>query len=344
MPWYGTTQSEYLRPTPATDLSRLLDDDDWDIIKPEFDWQRPINAFDVLDAFSNSIASLDMFPNPFEEPRPAADESRTHPTPIEPFTASPNSMAAETGSKSPSQPPPATAAVSQVASVRASPVPDFSTVLRESRVEDLDSIMHSDTASSFSMESSDDDSDSGSDFAPGTSGLKDKRRRNRQLTQTSTKKIKLNGGGQQTVQHAMRDRIDTRSQARLMEASGAIGRSSGDNEPATQSADVRSPPVSGRGSSGRFASPRQSLGQADRPKYFPCPHDGCNQICKSNGDLKRHLESRAHKAPSYICLGCDFPYTRTDALRRHLKARSECARKHRLLAESRPEDGEYELE
>ena len=330
MPWYG--YPGYERPTLATDFPNFLDDDDYDIIKPEFDWQRPIDAFAVLDAFSNSVASLEMFPNHFEEPEPAAGASRTRPTPTELPPASHNAMAVETRSKSPSRPPHATAAVSRVA---LSPLPTFTTLSIESDEDELDS-MYSDTASSFSLESSDHDLDSGSDFAPGTSDLKGKKRQNRQPTKTPTKKVKLNGG-QQTAQHAMRDRIDTRSHSRSMEASGAIrvGRSSGDT-PAT--------PVSGRGSSGRFASPRKSLGQAERTKYFPCPHDGCGQVCKSNGDLKRHLESRAHKAPSHICHGCDFPYTRTDALRRHLKARSECAKKHRLAADSRSEDGEYEIE
>ncbi|KAF8181300.1 hypothetical protein BJ912DRAFT_1125846 [Pholiota molesta] len=44
-----------------------------------------------------------------------------------------------------------------------------------------------------------------------------------------------------------------------------------------------------------------------------CP----NFFVASKGDLKRHLESLAHKKPSYICEGCDRKFTREDALKRH---------------------------
>jgi hypothetical protein len=76
-------------------------------------------------------------------------------------------------------------------------------------------------------------------------------------------------------------------------------------------------------------APHQSQGPRV-PKSFPCIHIGCPQICKSAGDLKRHLESRQHKVPSYHCRGCDVvTYTRIDALRRHHKNKPDCAARHR---------------
>lgn len=44
-----------------------------------------------------------------------------------------------------------------------------------------------------------------------------------------------------------------------------------------------------------------------------CP----NFFAASKGDLKRHLESLAHKKPSYICERCGGKFTREDALKRH---------------------------
>lgn len=55
-------------------------------------------------------------------------------------------------------------------------------------------------------------------------------------------------------------------------------------------------------------------------KEYKC--DLCpNFYAGSKGDLKRHLESRLHKEPSYICLvpPCDKVFTRDDALKRHMK-------------------------
>lgn len=52
--------------------------------------------------------------------------------------------------------------------------------------------------------------------------------------------------------------------------------------------------------------------------FFPCTVPGCSHICKSAGDLGRHMESIAHQEPQYGCLGgCGLIYTRIDALRRH---------------------------
>jgi hypothetical protein len=106
----------------------------------------------------------------------------------------------------------------------------------------------------------------------------------------------------------------------------------------------------GRSSVDAGPSVHRVVGPSDRPKRFPCHHANCAQICKSQGDLTRHLESRAHKAPSHGCHGCQFLYTRQDALKRHLKGRPDCFRKHEHWQEpaaSQPEsdeDGEYELD
>lgn len=61
---------------------------------------------------------------------------------------------------------------------------------------------------------------------------------------------------------------------------------------------------------------------------FSCPHDGCFKVCKSAGDLRRHLESLAHKERSYKCLACNTAFTRIDPLRRHLRNKSRCLEIH----------------
>jgi hypothetical protein len=60
-----------------------------------------------------------------------------------------------------------------------------------------------------------------------------------------------------------------------------------------------------------------SSSNASSSSYFPCTFAGCPQVCKSVGDLRRHMEAIRHKAPSCECLPCGMRYTRLDALRRH---------------------------
>ncbi|KAF8493913.1 hypothetical protein F5888DRAFT_1597974, partial [Russula emetica] len=52
---------------------------------------------------------------------------------------------------------------------------------------------------------------------------------------------------------------------------------------------------------------------------FPCRVPGCNQVCKTQGDLKRHESILAHKPPSWECRRCHYQFTREDALKRHNK-------------------------
>jgi hypothetical protein len=55
------------------------------------------------------------------------------------------------------------------------------------------------------------------------------------------------------------------------------------------------------------------------------------RCCNSSGDLRGHLERVSHTAARYPCLGCGSgPYTRGDALRRHMKSWRE-----ELLSDSR---------
>jgi len=56
-------------------------------------------------------------------------------------------------------------------------------------------------------------------------------------------------------------------------------------------------------------------------RRYPCPHEGCPQVCDRPHDLERHLESKAHKAPSYKCLACSQLFTRQDPLKRHRDGR-----------------------
>jgi hypothetical protein len=58
---------------------------------------------------------------------------------------------------------------------------------------------------------------------------------------------------------------------------------------------------------------------------FPCRVPGCNQVCKTQGDLKRHENILAHKPPSWECRRCHYQFTREDALKRHSKNLPNCA-------------------
>ncbi|KAA1467127.1 hypothetical protein DENSPDRAFT_877070 [Dentipellis sp. KUC8613] len=58
----------------------------------------------------------------------------------------------------------------------------------------------------------------------------------------------------------------------------------------------------------------------------PCPHSGCPQVCKSAGDLRRHLQSLAHTQPAFGCAGCERRFTRPDALKRHHTQSRSCSR------------------
>ncbi|KDQ59167.1 hypothetical protein JAAARDRAFT_57116 [Jaapia argillacea MUCL 33604] len=66
----------------------------------------------------------------------------------------------------------------------------------------------------------------------------------------------------------------------------------------------------------RLTSPRDDF-RDERP--FPCPFPDCPQRCKSQGDLNRHLQSRAHKTPSFVCHECSTCFTREDARARHCR-------------------------
>jgi hypothetical protein len=70
----------------------------------------------------------------------------------------------------------------------------------------------------------------------------------------------------------------------------------------------------------------QSLGTRRR---YPCPHEGCPQVCERPHDLERHLESKAHKAPSYKCLACSRLFTRQDPLKRHMDGRCQVMKAER---------------
>ena len=58
---------------------------------------------------------------------------------------------------------------------------------------------------------------------------------------------------------------------------------------------------------------------------FPCRIPGCNRVCKTQGDLKRHENILAHKPPSWECRRCHYQFTREDALKRHHKNLPNCA-------------------
>ncbi|KAI0054798.1 hypothetical protein BV25DRAFT_1775824, partial [Artomyces pyxidatus] len=48
-----------------------------------------------------------------------------------------------------------------------------------------------------------------------------------------------------------------------------------------------------------------------------CPKQGCTQVCRSSGDLARHLMVLGHHEPSFPCVWCGKRFTREDALKRH---------------------------
>jgi hypothetical protein len=64
-------------------------------------------------------------------------------------------------------------------------------------------------------------------------------------------------------------------------------------------------------------------------RRYPCPHEGCPQVCDRPHDLDRHLESKAHKAPSYKCLACSRLFTRQDPLKRHMDGRCQVMKAQR---------------
>jgi hypothetical protein len=89
-------------------------------------------------------------------------------------------------------------------------------------------------------------------------------------------------------------------------------------------------------STGRTTTPAISNPHAGSSRRrFPCPREGCSQVCDRLHDLERHLESKAHKEPSYKCEWCSHPFTRIDSFRRHMQSRcpvlhqEETARKHK---------------
>ncbi|KAJ7204266.1 hypothetical protein C8J57DRAFT_981904, partial [Mycena rebaudengoi] len=64
---------------------------------------------------------------------------------------------------------------------------------------------------------------------------------------------------------------------------------------------------------------------------FLCALDGCTKTASSLADMRRHRECLAHVPidPSaqrplkpYACLGCPYRFTRDDAMKRHVRARS----------------------
>ncbi|KAI6099720.1 hypothetical protein F5141DRAFT_393260 [Pisolithus sp. B1] len=64
---------------------------------------------------------------------------------------------------------------------------------------------------------------------------------------------------------------------------------------------------------------------------FPCVLDGCKQVCSSAGDLMRHQQSLRHRPPQYFCSGCEYGFTRPDALKRHLNNKPRCRAVHRTV-------------
>jgi len=64
-------------------------------------------------------------------------------------------------------------------------------------------------------------------------------------------------------------------------------------------------------------------------RRYPCPHKGCPQVCDRPHDLDRHLESKAHKVPSYKCLACSRMFTRQDPLKRHMDGRCQVLKAER---------------
>ncbi|TFK45303.1 hypothetical protein OE88DRAFT_1740404 [Heliocybe sulcata] len=57
--------------------------------------------------------------------------------------------------------------------------------------------------------------------------------------------------------------------------------------------------------------------KADSSRKSPCPHHGCNQWTKSKGDMNRHLQSKAHMDPMWLCKRCGRLFQRRDPLKRH---------------------------
>ncbi|TFK45388.1 hypothetical protein OE88DRAFT_1669342 [Heliocybe sulcata] len=50
-----------------------------------------------------------------------------------------------------------------------------------------------------------------------------------------------------------------------------------------------------------------------------CPHDGCDHRTTSKGDMGRHMQSRCHVGPQWLCKRCNRLFQRADPLKRHCK-------------------------
>lgn len=68
---------------------------------------------------------------------------------------------------------------------------------------------------------------------------------------------------------------------------------------------------------------------------FPCLLDGCKHVCSSAGDLVRHQQSLRHRPPQFFCSGCEYGFTRPDALKRHLNNKPRCKAIHKAVTTAR---------
>lgn len=66
-----------------------------------------------------------------------------------------------------------------------------------------------------------------------------------------------------------------------------------------------------------FYSRRKISNSKSVYRCTPCLESGNVQLCRRDGDILRHLQSKKHAAKSYFCSRCASAFTRKDALKRH---------------------------
>ncbi|KZT19661.1 hypothetical protein NEOLEDRAFT_1183214 [Neolentinus lepideus HHB14362 ss-1] len=90
----------------------------------------------------------------------------------------------------------------------------------------------------------------------------------------------------------------------------------GEEPPKKKQKKSPSQPSKPRSKKRKAQSSKKCTRKADPPR-LKCPHEGCNHYARATGDMRRHLESRAHKEPAWDCRMCTTKCQRADSLKRH---------------------------
>ncbi|KZT19631.1 hypothetical protein NEOLEDRAFT_937667 [Neolentinus lepideus HHB14362 ss-1] len=90
----------------------------------------------------------------------------------------------------------------------------------------------------------------------------------------------------------------------------------GEEPPKKKQKKSPSQPSKPRSKKRKGQSPKKGTRKLGPPR-LKCPREGCNHYAHAKGDMDRHLESRAHKEPAWVCRMCTKKCQRADSLKRH---------------------------